>query len=114
MTTKSLTAAEILAADDKGLTPVFVPKWGGTVYVAALSAGDREDWESQAQGTNRKDILTSFLVLVLRDENGNKLFTDDDIVKLREKNAAVMLDLMKRGQKLNALTDQDVEEMAKN
>jgi hypothetical protein len=41
----TLTAQEILAADDLGLKKVHVKEWGGDIYIRVMSVGERDTYE---------------------------------------------------------------------
>lgn len=92
-----LTAAAILAAKD--LTPevVAVPEWGGEVLVRGLSGADREAHEEslwKEEGGKRVRNLehwrTKLLVRCLVDEQGNRLFTEQQVTDLGGRSGAVI------------------------
>ena len=64
---------------------------------------------------DRVDNIRAVLVaMAVVDEDGNRLFTDKDVKALAKKSAAAMDRIFAETQKLNAVSDEDVEEMAKN
>jgi hypothetical protein len=55
-----------------------------------------------------------FLARCLCDEKGARLFTDAEVEQLAKKSAKVMSRVWAKAMEHNALTDKDVEELAKN
>lgn len=115
-----LTGEQILAADDLKLLRHEVPEWGGHVYVRTLGGDERDLFEQSfldAQG-NRKQIVhnirAGLLARTLADQRGNRLFTDKQIAQLGRKNAKVLDRLFGLSQRMNGLSDSDIEEMVKN
>ena len=113
----ALTAEQILAADDAALLEVKVKEWGGSVFIRVMSVSERDAYERMWIGKRDSGIenfRTEYLQRVLCDEKGNLLFTREQIEKLGQKSAAVMTRLFERAMKHNAMTESDVEELAKN
>jgi len=115
---KVLTAEAILSADDKRIVSVEVPEWGGIVYLRTITGRERDEFESAAlDASKRGDLrgLRAFLLaLCICNEDGERIFKDDDAPKLAQKNAAVLDRLFTRAQELNALTERDINEIQKN
>ena len=116
-----LTRDDILAKDDLPVERVSVPEWGGHVYVRTLSARERDAFEAAQliQGKRRvrldlQDVRARFAALVICDQHGKPLFTHHDIPKLTSKSAAALNRIYEAGQRLNGMTDEDFEELAKN
>ena len=112
-----LTRDQILTADDAGLLEVHVPEWSGNVFIRVMSVGERDAYENDWIANKHKGVenfRAKFLQRVLCDERGELLFTADDMPKLATKSAKVMSRLWEKAMKHNALTDADVEELAKN
>lgn len=113
----ALTKEQILAADDMGLLEVQVPEWGGSVFVRVMTVGERDSYENDwmVNKSNGVDnFRTKFLQRVLCDEEGELLFKADEIQTLAKKSARVMVRVWEAAMKHNALSDDDVEELAKN
>lgn len=88
MSKKFLTKDEILAAKDLKVVEVDVPEWNGTVRVSEITAADRLVLQAQVLDDNGKPKKSSELnrlltiglcALAIVDENGDKLFTVEDI-----------------------------------
>jgi hypothetical protein len=113
----SLTKDQILAADDLGLLKLTVPEWGGDVYIRVMTVGERDAYENEWQRkkeTGVDDFRTKFLVRCLVDEKGMRLFDNADVTRLSQKSARVMNRVWLAAMEHNNLSDQSIEELAKN
>jgi len=112
----TLSADQILAANDLGLLSVTVREWGGEVYVRVMSVGERDAYERLWIGkreTGVENFRTEYLARVLCDENGKLLFTREQLKDLANKSGAVMGRLFDAALKHNNMTEADVEELGK-
>lgn len=112
-----LTAADILAADDLSLVPVEVKEWGGgTVYVRVMSVGEMERYQREFSEKRERmeDWRAKLLVKCLCDKSGKPLFTAEQIDQLSSKSVKAMSKLFDLAMKHNAVTNEDVEALAKN
>lgn len=113
----SLTKDQILAADDMGLLEFEVPEWGGSVHIRVMTVGERDSYENEWMINKSKGVdnfRSKFLQRVLCDEKGELLFTAQEVEKLAKKSARVITRVWEAAMRHNALTDGDVEELAKN
>lgn len=113
----ALTKDQILAADDMGLLEVPVKEWGGSVFVRVMTVGERDAYENDWVLNKNKGVenfRTKFLAKCLCDDKGQRLFSDAEIEALSRKSAKVMARIWQRAMEHNALTEDDVEELAKN
>ena len=120
-TKKFLTKQEILAKEDLKTEDVFVPEWDAWVKVRTLNASERDHFEAgtvQRNGkkttTNLENIRARLCLLCLVDENGERLFQEEDTYPLGGKSAAALDRIFTVAQRLNGLRDEDVEELAGN
>ena len=119
---KFLTKAEILAQDDLKTEDVFVPEWGGAwVKVRSLNASERDHFEASTVQRNGKKVTTNLenirarlCLLCMVDENGERLFQEEDTFPLGGKSASALDRIFTVAQRLNGLRDEDVDELAKN
>ncbi len=120
---KILNKQEILQARDQVIERVEVPEWGGSVCVRSISAKERGLIEAAAarfKETKGRDdsFVRSFTVRLagqtICDESGKRLFSDDEIAQLAEKNAAVVSRIAEVAQRLCGLTKEDLEQLEKN
>jgi hypothetical protein len=118
----ALTRDQILGAIDLHIESVYVPEWGGTVYVRNLNGKGRDAFEGsriRIKENNKVEMIhdntrARLLALTVCDEKGTLLFTTEDIEALGEKNAATLDRLFDVAQRLAGLRAQDVEEKVKN
>lgn len=117
--TKILAREDILGATDLVCEMVSVPEWGGCVIVKTLTAQGRDEFEQAVFGADQdksirmRNIRARTLSLCLVDDQGQRLFTEADIVALGEKSAKAMDRAFSVCQRLNALTEADIEELLK-
>lgn len=116
-----LSRDQILGADDLEKKEVDVPEWGGSVYVRALSGKQRNQLEMIAlrySDQNDLSALENYNGLIaawsIVDENGNRLFTDDEVGLLMEKSASALNTIVEEARELSGITEEDVEEIAGN
>lgn len=116
-----LSKDAILTADDMRIEAVAVPEWGGTVFVRSLSGTERDSFEAailQRNGSdtsvNYRNMRARLAVLALCDRDGNRLFTDGDMAAVGSKSAAALQRVFDAASRLNGLSKDDVDELAKN
>ena len=111
-----LTREAILQKDDLKRETVAVPEWGGEVIIASMTGAMRDAWEQSliADKANMDNIRAKLLVATAIDEGGNPLFTKEDIAALGRKSSAALDRCIKTAQKLNRLTQTDLDDLAKN
>lgn len=117
-------AAQILAADDLGILKVTVKEWPDadgkpmTLGIRVMTVGERDAYEREWIGkreTGIDNFRTKFLARCLcHPESGERLFTDAQIEKLASKSARVVSTLFEKAMSHNAMSEADVEELAKN
>jgi hypothetical protein len=118
-----LSRDDILKADDIETREVAVPEWGdGTVLIRGLTGKQRDDFEASCSQDRGKQgivrILANFraklVVRCLVDDDGGRLFSDQDASALGEKSAAAIDRLFEVAAELSRLNNEDIEELAKN
>lgn len=114
----SLSKDDILNADDMGLLEVKVKEWGGSVYIRVMSCGERDAYENDwvaNKGKGVENFRAKFLAKCLCDEKGELLFPGDEGVQLLAKKSSKVLGrIWNKAMEHNALSEKDVEELAKN
>jgi len=116
-----LTRDEILQVQDLPVEDVHVPEWGGWVRVRGLTAEERDRFEAsilEGQGKHARvkmeNIRAKLVAMTVVDEEGNRLFTDEDVAALAKKSAAAVQRVFDVAMRLSGLTEAAVEELAKN
>lgn len=78
---------KILAAKDTRLEPVDVPEWECTVYVPVMTIAEAEQLQKQV---GSDDSFARMACNIIRDEDGNRVFTDADVAELSKKSLAAL------------------------
>jgi hypothetical protein len=115
-----LSRDAILGAEDRKTEDVPVPEWGGEVRVRSLSGAERDAYEAhivqvKADGSrtlNVKNVRAKLVSLSVVDEDGGRLFSDDDAEALGEKSAAALDRVFDAARRLSGLSEDDIEELA--
>lgn len=114
----ALSRDQVLEAQDLRREEVEVPEWGGTVLIAAMSGKARDAWEQSLIGekgkVNTENVRARLVAYTAVDEQGNRLFTNEDIERLGSKSAAPLERLCKVAQRLNRLSEEDLEQAKGN
>lgn len=97
--TKFLTAADIFAADDAATIEVDVPEWGGSVRLRKMTAADSIAYGASPAG----EALLKLIELCAIDSEGNRLFTGDDVERLKTRAWDVCVRLHAAAAKLNGI-----------
>lgn len=106
-----LTKEMILAAKDFEIKTINVPEWGGDLHLRGLSSADRDAFEAELGVTNDlRNLRARLVVKALVDEQGVRLFSDDEADLLGEKSSEVMLRLFDEVRSMNGMSDEDLEE----
>jgi hypothetical protein len=115
----SLTAEQILAADDCGsLEKITVPEWGGDVYVKVMDGASRDRFElatSKAmESPNTANVRASLAAATICDQAGKLLFSVSQVANLGKKSAVALDRIYAVSKRINRLQDDDIEELEKN
>lgn len=116
-----LTKAQILGVADLVHEDVDVPEWGGAVRVQMLTGAERDAFEQEIvtrQGKrvqmNLANVRARLVALCLVDEEGQRVFGESDVKALGRKSALALNRVFEVAQRINGLTEQDMEELAGN
>lgn len=108
-----LDKAAILAAADLKHEDVAVPEWGGDVRVRTMTGTQREAFGTALAGDDGKADMGTFRVkLVVAcavGEDGEPLFTFDDVHALSQKSGAALDRVFSAASKLNGMAADSVE-----
>ena len=117
---KTLTRDEILGADDLKTESVDVPEWGGAVTVRELTGTERDLWESSVVKTNGADVTidsknmrAKLAALCIVDDEGKRLFTEKDAIKLGEKSAAALDRVTDVARRLSRIGEVELDNLGK-
>ena len=127
---KFLTRDQILAAQDITTEEVDVPEWGGAVRVRGMSGRERDAFEAsvveqptgnrsqrrnagrQRASTNMDNLRARLGAWSIVDGNGERLFTDEDVLALGTKSAAGLDRVFEVAMRLSGISETDADELA--
>ena len=113
-----LSKEQILNSHDRQSEIVEVPEWGGQVKVCTMSGTARDRFEAsiadKSGGVDMQNIRAKLAAATIVDDNGNLMFSDDDVKALGNKSCAALDRVFAASQRVNAITNTDVEKLAKN
>ena len=112
---------EILKSNDLTFEELQVPEWGGTVRVKTMTGAERDEFEAdvfESKGNSTKVNMRNFRAKLvskcLVDEEGGRLFADNEVEALGKKSAKALDRIFAIAQKINAIGQKEVEELVKN
>lgn len=121
MTEKLLSRDAILGAADLPQERVSVPEWGGTVILRGMSGAERDAFEAGIMVTKGdKDVVdprnlrARLIVRCVIDEDGKRLFADEDAEFLGAKSASVISRLFDVARRLCGMGENDINELRAN
>ena len=112
---------DILKADDLPTEIVDVPEWGGEVKIRCLTGEERDEWEA-SQMVLRGDqyvrdsanLRAKLVAASIVGEDGEKLFTRQDVYALGRKSGAALDRVFEAATKLSRLTAEDSADLGKD
>lgn len=119
----ALSKQDIIKVKDSVVERVDVPEWNGEVFLRSITASERGQIEAAAASfreSKGKDasfartFTVKIVAMSLCDENGARLFSDDEVAHLGQKNARVIARLAERAQHLSGFSKEDLDELEKN
>jgi len=109
---KYLGRDDILQCIDERFRDVSVPEWGGTVRVRSLTGGQRSVLLSMTKDATPEDWIERLVAACVCDENGDPIFTQEDVRELKQKNSAALNRVFDAADDLNAVSDRRVDAIA--
>lgn len=110
--TNILTREQILQAEDIEKVTVQVPEWGGSVIVSSMTGTQRDEFEAAIMASsgqkNYRALILSFSII---DDEGNLVFSKEDVQALGNKSVAALERCVRVAQRLNALTQEDLNQV---
>lgn len=108
---------------DRDFEEIDVPQWGGTVRLAVMTGKDRDDWEQemlkfgsdgQSQFNPTENMRASLVARCWVDENFERVVSKKEVAKLGQKSSLVLSQLFEHCQRINKITEEELEELEKN
>lgn len=107
-----LDRSAILDVTDTPLVYVEVPEWSGAVNVPVVSLAELDDLAKAQKSADNSNALMA--VRIIRDDAGDRIFTDDDAPVLAKKSSKALFRILKRFNEVNGLTGSAQDDAAKN
>lgn len=108
----------ILSKDDLPRKEVEVPEWGGSVYVRGMTGKERDIVETLFMEAQKKDTLqgirAQLVCMVTTDENGVRIFQDEDSEELAQKSGKALDRLFSVAMQLSGMSPDEMERAEKN
>jgi hypothetical protein len=106
---------KILAVRDVTETELYIAEWGTSVTVRALTALERERFEERyAEAKQSGQIRALVAVMACRNEDGDLIFTEEDIPSLAQKSAAALIRIYDASIRISAISKEDIEALEGN
>lgn len=109
----SIFTANDIEYKDVDMTPY---KWGGSIRIKTMSIDDQIEFERFKREKKDDDslIIYALLSVCCVNEDGQRLFMQEDISQLQKKSSAAVLFLFRTCLDFNYLSEDVVEKQAKN
>jgi hypothetical protein len=119
----------ILNTKDIKIVPLIIlewatPDWDGEVYIKTLTGAERDQLESaiiqwspdgKTQKTKMDKLRSMLAYLAVCDEDGNRLFVDDDdIEKIGAKSATALDRIAAKVQQLAGMSQDDIDALVQS
>lgn len=107
-----LTREQILKADDLKTETVPVPEWGGDVIVRTMTGFEYSKFEQSINSpdegkTDLTNLRAKLCSMTIVNEEGEKIFLEDDIIELSKKSAGAINRVFNVAQRLNLIGADD-------
>lgn len=113
-----LSREAILSAQDLQTEDVPVPEWGGSVRVRVMTGSERDGFGASLLGADGKTVTDGYKAkLVARcivGEDGDRLFSDNDVELLRAKSAAALDRVFLVADRINGVSNAAIDTAEKN
>jgi hypothetical protein len=116
-----LSKKDILAAHDIQKELVHVEPWSGDVWVYGMTGKERGEYEAsiyEMQGKTQimhlQNLKIKMCSLCMRDEDGRRMFDEDEIDDLGAKSSQAIEIIFDVAQRLSGLSTAEVENLSKN
>ena len=114
-----LTKEQINNSDDRPTLEIDIPEWRGRVLLRTLSGTQRDSFEAgimdkDGKPTKLHNLRARFAALVLVNEDGSPMYTQEQAAQLGNKSANALTRIWDEGRTFNKMDADAVEEAEKN
>jgi len=99
----------------RGKPPMKVTVEGIDVYIRCISIRERDVWEqtvSHVRDRTVEDMRSMYLAFVLCEEDGTRLYGDDEIAEVGKLSSSVLGPLFDKALAYNRMSEADIRELA--
>ena len=107
-----LTKEQILKARNAASASVYVEELGGDVGLRLLSMRESNQFTQESEGMSGEETTLLYAAYLIADENGERMF--DDYKELADLPAWSLMRITSEGNRINGISDEEVEAEAKN
>lgn len=106
-----LSAAQIFESQDLKEETIDVPEWGGPIRLVQMTAAESAELTKKIAASESGMYL--MVIFSAKNEQGERIFTEEDVERLKLKNFNTLNLLQRRALALNAQTEQQKEALKK-
>lgn len=116
----TITREQFLQPVKRPMEKVDLPEFGEGqhIFVSGMTAKERNEFDKQFQtgkrGADLSEVREKLVVAAACDENGNRLFTWEDVQALGTQSAHVVERIVNAAQRVCGMSNDDVEDLAGN
>ena len=98
-----------------GKKPLRVTIEGVDIYIRCISVRERDVWEqtvAHVRDRTVEDMRSMYLTFVLCDEDGSRIYSDDEIAEVGKLSSAILGPLFDKALAYNRMSEADIRELA--
>lgn len=108
MSKAKLATALLASLSEKQTKKINIPEFEGDIYIRQITVGEQAELVETVEQGKASDLATTFIFGVC-DENGNRLFSLDDLEQVNKINFHTMMKIAKEINQFNGVTKDDVD-----
>lgn len=109
-----LSKEDILKAEDSETIVVAMPEWGDEARMISIKGFERDAFEMRVSEGGTENFRAKLVSMCLVDEKGIRIFNDNEVGELGNKNAKNLNRLFDVACKLCGINEKDVKELEGN
>lgn len=106
-----LSRDQIVGARVTKIKKVTIPALGGDVLIREISIDETDAYTRESEGLSDNESAKLYVSYLIGNEDGSRMFTD--AADLGEVSTKAIMQIAEEGNKLNGVTEEEVEETAK-
>lgn len=99
----------------RGKKPLKITVDGVDVYIRCISIRERDVWEqtvAHVRDRTVEDMRSMYLAFVLCDEDGKRIYGDDEIAAVGQLSSAILGPIFDKALEYNRMSEADIRELA--